>query len=137
MTKTYYKIIRRYNDRLLSASASSWVTHTEYSVEYFINQYVSPNVEYTKLMVFDNLADAIAFKRDEYNSLEPIEIYKCNIKGKCRYAPFSYLISDIRTLTNQYRKNKKNHKKISTTSEINPPKGTVFCNQVKLLGKIL
>lgn len=135
MPQIYYKIIRNINNRLFSSQASLWdPIYRKYSVEYFINKYVSPNVQYTKLMVFDSLENVMFFTKN-VGGIPNIEIFSCQIREKCKYAPFAYHTSDIEYIINKFIKDKikfarEQYKKHS------PPIGTIFCDQVKLLKRI-
>lgn len=136
MSKTYYKLVYPSNNKLLSCQTSQWGSlYDEYCVEYLIGQYVSPNIPNTKLMVFDNLKDAIHFK-DDLIDKNLIQIFSCGIKGKCIHAPFAEYIFDIEEVIRQYIKYKKQHKGEGLYKKGLAPKGTVFCNQVKLLKRI-
>lgn len=130
--KTYYKaVIARRDGRLQSFCDNDlygiWMDNknVDFSVTYIPNQFVKPNVENTKLYVFNTLEDAKFFCR--YSNAQ---IWECEVKNPTTCKFLSFLDS-----VGSFWKNKKKHLSVSSYAK-HCPKGTRTCDAVKLLKKV-
>lgn len=148
MPKTYYKVVRNCPESHILTSV--WVSNFPFSlvindkpltVEYKLGQFVSPNVPYTKLMIFDTLENAENFKGNFFH-YGNVEIYSVYAKGVSKTGLFIEVTSsNIITLKEEIGnliKSRKNKKKYINKEPFGiPPKGTLFAKEVKLINKII
>ena len=135
MAKKYYKVVSE-DLKSVITSKNDYEYISNMSVQYKVGEWVKPHVEGTNLMVFDNYYAADRFK---YINSPDGFVYECEISGIVKF-PLFFRIYNLEYNWAKFIKlanKRKNKQKISHLVDLNirPPKGTVFCNKVKLLKK--
>jgi len=141
MGKKYYKVVRqgRYNTENVYDSCRT--ISPELKCSYSLNKWTYPLVKGSKLMVFDNLSDAITFiiNTNTYD-LDDI-IFECEVKKPSKkWAIFRWLCvpqenTYIKICKLRLQKKKFTHL-LDKDENKHIPYGTVFCDAVKLLKKV-
>lgn len=132
--KTYYKVVAVRSSGLYSYCHSDLFfirdeSRNSYSVEYKLNEFVTPNVTGTKLYVFDNVDNAKRFA----GLCETVELWECEVINPRKCATLAYVLENS---INKFWKLKRAHKKINAICK-QSPYGTISCDAVKLLRKVL
>lgn len=119
--KIYYKVVYKHNLRSARAPYNC-------AIEYKIGKFVKPTLPNSKLFVFNSLQKAKRF----CSSLCDECIYKCEVKNPSIPKYMCRTIEHIQEFWIQ----RKNHKKISKIAGT-ILSGTIFCDEVKLLEKVV
>ena len=127
MSKIVYKVVDK---NLRSAIIGKVYNFNKHSLEiqYLENEWVCPVDKNAPLMAFSNIDDAKTFM--QYNIINCWYIYKAEaIISKKKWGWVDDIINVLKL--------KKNKKKISDFILVGAtPKGTVFCDQIKLVEKL-
>lgn len=138
----YYKVVRNINNKLYSCITYNWafydfildkipdVPRAKFVVEYRIGEFVSPKIEESKLFVFLNLESAESFFCKEGRFIHDLEIYECEIDDKCEDEK-SYFMGSLFRAEDKFLNN------INHSFDEDYIDGTVFCEKVKLLRKVI
>lgn len=123
---TAYKCIRHKDGKLVSSQASNWGPGLEqWCVEYKIGEFVVPNIVGSKLMAFDTLENARAFRAFlPYTNY----LYECEVTNARPSAIVCYSVRNIETFW-KYRGIVR--RKLS--NPIMSYMGTIFCSSIKLV----
>ena len=121
--KIAYKVVVA--GTLKSCRASTWDNSDQWAVTYKLNEWVSPLVKNSKLLVFDTLENAKSFAN---NNTYPEAIYKCEVRRVSSQKYISDLVYEVEKFWKTLGFNR------SKSCRIQPiVPGTHFASQVKLL----
>lgn len=136
----YYKVCRAKEDKLYSAIGPSYFdsdyNYISSEIEYVVGKFIYPKIPGSNLMVFENLIDARNFNFPN----DSLIIFECEVKSPSKSGLFFGRYGDFRdnflqAAANIYR-NKECHR--MTKDDIGGmPSGTVFCEAVKLIRKVM
>lgn len=141
MSKTYYKVVFKSNNKLFSCIRN--VTFfggryfkEKYAIEYKVGEWVKPIVSGTDLMCFDSYEDAVNFRCTIGESYY-FDIYECKVQNPRKLGLYVNLdslrleekINDIAC---------KRRKKQAVREFLNHGgyTGTTFCSAIKLTNKV-
>ncbi len=124
---TVYKVCRYLNttNKLVSV-CMNLLFPSPFCVTYQLDQQIKPNIDGTKLFVFDTYNHALSFAQILFKSTNRYRILKCTTSKiyKPKY------ISDIYYI-NKFWKLKQQHKKVELKYCSNKvPTGTLWCNEL-------
>lgn len=127
--KIYYKVVTSKLRSIVHGNNSIL------SVQYKLNEWVTPHIKGSSLLVFSNLERAKMFAQGWGGC-----IYECKVKNPRKKGPFvrfgntnsGYVYQQLNLLIQNYIER---HKKLPEDWE-DAPDGTVFCSAVKLLRKV-
>ncbi len=123
----YYKCTTRYRKSLLAH------TNEKFRVIYKFKKWVYPQIEGTKLFVFDNLQSAIDFCGSDYFK----RIFECEVKNPTkRYNIFYWQCYINWSVITNMLKLRKLHRKFTHLKSNTLPNNTVVCDAVKLTREI-
>lgn len=134
--KYYFKVV---TDKLKSYTDNfREINESEYPVQYKLNDYVKPNIQGSKLYVFDNFDSAKNFAyTNRYSSNYPLLIYLCiveNPKVCTGIGDINYAGSLTNIMNIFWRAN--TDKSVRYINTKNPPSNTIECDSVCLLAKL-
>ncbi len=126
----YYKVVQVKEDRFYSYNKS---VYTMGSIEYRINKWTYPEIENSKLFIFKNLQDA--YNMAGFNTYKH-KVFLCEVKN-----PHLIQITSLPNTRDKYMfqdfwngvKNKIYKYFIYT---ISVPKGSYWCDKVKLISEV-
>lgn len=146
MGKTYYKVVSERNGELKSAIFNSAPpTVQEILLTYTLNDWVYPQIDGSKIMVFDNIKDAVDF-RTEFGDA----VFKCKVKNPQRKGPFisSVFNPNLKNILQKLIKIKRQKKRYFgiKQSKVDPNltagqtspcyRNTIFCDTIMLLERV-
>lgn len=121
----YYKVLRRNEDRLFSAIVGRLNGTVQFCLEYIPDEWISPSLG--KIFVFSSLDNAIDFVNERYTC--SFEIWECEVENPNR-SVYSIPYADPHAIIKFW----KNEDGLSLKPA---PEGTVFCDRVKIIKKVL
>lgn len=138
MSKTYYKVVTQdLKSAIVNPRFNNYDFYNDFCVQYKVGEWIKPNMEHSKLMVFDSFDNAKRFYDIENNYNTRLCIYECNGKNPSRQG-LCILVGRIRHMYDELLKIKKAKKKVIefyNSFSFTPP-GTIFCSAVKLVKKV-
>ena len=108
--------------------------HPNFPVQYKVGKFVKPNIENTSLMVFETYEQAIGFK-NRYGDRGG-KIFEVETKNIKRFGISYYIYANNFEAKIQEMINLKKQKKKYIHLTGQPPKGTMFASEVKLIKEI-
>lgn len=120
--KIYYKVVNSHN------KSARWWPRNLSRIHYKINEWITPDIG--KIFIFDTLKNAIEF----HYGFDNEKIYKCVVKNPTKA---EYYLNNSNSSIEDFWKN---YNKPTELAKINgvaePPKGTIYCDAVKLLEEV-
>lgn len=139
MSITVYKVMERIDDRLLSC----FVWHKG-QVEYKPGVLTRPVLKGTKLFVFDTFEYAKRFLDNVMEERGPTEIWECEAEGvgrpPDRICQYAIDVEDILAIWKWALKHEMTYVMrdiISANAYISPPRGTLVCDELTLVRRVL
>lgn len=138
MSKKYYKIVKL-SSKSKYLYTSCRIHDTGIACTYIKNEWTHPHIVGSKLMVFNNLSNAKTFIIDTCGSKDII--FECEvIKPSRKWGGFSkntyHVMSETFRNAMKLRYKKKKHSHLLVKTCDSPPRGTIFCDAVKLTNKV-
>ena len=137
-TQKYYKVVA---EGLVSVwtryiSIDNPTSRRDFIVQYKLHEWIKPNVKGSKLFVFDALMAARDFAEPMRSQGVPkIEVYECRVKNPGSSGVFMDYILDQPSFALRLWE-EFNVQNIIPSSVLNPPNGTIWVDEVKLIRKV-
>ena len=122
-----YKVCRDLGMNTLTSVCMNPIFPSPFRVTYQLDQQIKPNIDGTKLFVFDTYNHALSFAENLFkNTIRKYKILKCTTLKiyKPKYVSDIYYISKFWKLKQQHKKIRREY------CSLQVPTGTLWCNEL-------